>query len=240
MVANEQAPEICMMAYYRKSMMARRKLREGADTESIADDVLQLGRKLLADPCDRYYANHVEWETGRTLCEAIASEIELGHADQAERLAAEGLGMLSDSLTQPDLPQRLKEVGGRLYYSTGAILAVVRSDHREAIRWYDKAIVCFPDADEVSLGDLGEHGDRLVSIGLSYWSTGRRQEGMRLTKKGTQLIQRAVKNGTVPERALAVPYGNLSVMHKQLGNHEESKSFASMAARLDSKPTTKR
>ena len=205
MIANEQSSELCLMSYYRKSLIARRKLRDHAVTEQIADDVMQLGRKLLADPCDRLFAYHVEWETARALYEVVATEIEQEQAGQAERVAAEGLAMLSTSLTQPDVPPRVKEAAGRMYYATGIVLATTKSDHRDAIRWYEKALSCLPDADEISLGEMGEHGDRLVKIGLSYWSVDQHTEGMRLTKKGTQLIQRAVKNGMVPERALAVP-----------------------------------
>ena len=61
-------------------------------------------------------------------------------------------------------------------------------------------------------------GERLVSIGLSYWQTGNKGEGIKLTKLGVRWIEESVdKNGTARQN-LKIPYSNLAVMYKALGD----------------------
>jgi len=44
-------------------------------------------------------------------------------------------------------------------------------------------------------------------------------------------MERAVKQGSLDRSALSVPYGNLAVMHRKLGESETANRFQEMAAR---------
>jgi hypothetical protein len=47
-----------------------------------------------------------------------------------------------------------------------------------------------------------------------------------------------VDEGQLEERALAVAYGNLSTMHAERGDDEQSRNYAEMASRAESSGTT--
>ena len=71
-------------------------------------------------------------------------------------------------------------------------------------------------------------------MGVSYWAVGKRERGLELTNVGSRYMQLAAADGTMPTAALAVPYTNLSVMHRQLGDESAGVRFAEMATRLES------
>jgi hypothetical protein len=45
-------------------------------------------------------------------------------------------------------------------------------------------------------------------------------------------MEQAVKQGTLDEKALTVPYSNLASMHRQLGRKDKAQQFEEMAAKL--------
>jgi tetratricopeptide (TPR) repeat protein len=126
---------------------------------------------------------------------------------------------------------------GRLYFFVGSSHAVIHHNHVEAARWYKKAMTYFDDPLPASVaGEIGRHGERLVSIGASYWETGEHAEGLELTRRGLELMKQASKQKLLSEDKLALPYGNLAAMYQTLGKSDEAKSFAELASRLGAAP----
>jgi hypothetical protein len=56
---------------------------------------------------------------------------------------------------------------------------------------------------------------------------------MRLTQHGIALVTQGVKDRSLEEEALVVPYSNLAFMHRELGNVKQAESYTEMATRLD-------
>lgn len=131
-------------------------------------------------------------------------------------------------------------LAGRLYFFVGSSHAVIHRNHVEAVRWYEKARGFLADPLPLSAaGDLGRHGERLVSMGASYWETGEQQEALELTRRGLEMMKQAAKQGLIGEDKLALPYGNLAAMYQSVGKSEEAKTFAEIASRLSTAtPTT--
>lgn len=240
LVENETLGSAMQLSWYRKAIACYRAIGELDKVSRMTDEMLQLGQSLLANSKDSAFSQQVEWELSQSLSHAVTAAIDRGDDDEALRLAENGLGLLDASADQRELTPALKSVCGRLYFAIGTVHAAAKNDHAEGVRWYERALNCFPSSEDVSSGEMSEHGERLVSIGLTFWKAGKREQGMRLTKQGAQLVQRSVKSGVAPETSLAVPYGNLAFMHKQLGNEDESKSFAAMAAKIESKGSRRR
>jgi tetratricopeptide (TPR) repeat protein len=122
---------------------------------------------------------------------------------------------------------------GRLYFRLGAIHAIRDEDHAGAVVWFEKAVPLLdkpipPEA----LPDLGRYGETFVSMGVSYWKTGSRKKAIDLTLKGIKLMEQAVAKGTLERSALAIPYGNLAAMQRQIGAAEEAAKSDEMAAKL--------
>jgi hypothetical protein len=66
-------------------------------------------------------------------------------------------------------------------------------------------------------------------MGVTYWQLGQRAKALELTRSGADQIEKAVEGGVLDQDALAVPYGNLATMHKELGNNEEGTRYAHLA-----------
>ena len=72
-------------------------------------------------------------------------------------------------------------------------------------------------------------GEELVSMGVTYWQVGEKDRALDLTLNGATLTQQAVDRGVLPKASLAVPYGNLATMYKQLGQASDAAKYADLA-----------
>jgi hypothetical protein len=70
-------------------------------------------------------------------------------------------------------------------------------------------------------------------MAVSYWDQENKPEAMRLTNQGLKMMEQAVEDNTLEAAALSVPYGNLSAMHEELGDQEQAKWCADLAARYE-------
>ena len=239
LVDNEGAPELVRFAAQCQALAAAVALPPGLDFTSTANETIELGRRLIAQATDPLFKQQLEWELGEAHFAAMRVAQNIGKQDDALKLGGDAIALLESAAAGREATSAVNQLFGRAYFAVGAIHAVARNDHAEAVRWFDKALPRFAEQPaEAPLADLGEHGERLVSMGVSYWQADQREQGMKLTKQGAQLIQRAVKNGTASELALAVPYGNLASMHEELGNKDEAQSFQSLAAKIESPDKT--
>ncbi len=120
---------------------------------------------------------------------------------------------------------------GRLYFRLGAIHALGDKNHRLAVGWFDKALPLLEPTPAGQKIDLGRHGESLVTMGVSYWETGKREKAVDLSQQGVALMEQAVKQGTLPRAALRVPYSNLAAMHRQLGQTAEAAHYEQLAGK---------
>lgn len=113
----------------------------------------------------------------------------------------------------------------------GAMHAIGKEDHVAAVRWFE---VVEPHVDKIDPEShaLGNVGDRLVSMGVSYWEIGKRDKALELTERGRRRIDLLVQAGRLPDTSLATAFRNLSVMHGDLGNGEQSAKYIELARDL--------
>jgi hypothetical protein len=81
--------------------------------------------------------------------------------------------------------------------------------------------------------DVGWLGESFVSMGISYWEVGHRDDGVRLTEHGLALVEQGIKDKVIGAHALTAPYTNLAYMHRELGDVEKASGFIEMAGRAD-------
>jgi len=220
---------------HRRTLSAYAALRGKKDPNDVADAAMREARRLIAKSRDRLFQRRVESELGELLIDALQIEHLRGKHDQALRYANSAIALLEGARPHrqptPYEDYRL----GRLYFLVGSIHAIGKQEHEEAVVWYEKALplLARPVPPRAFAGK-GRIGEAFVSVGVSYWETGSRKDAVRLTEEGLDLMQRAVEDGTLKRSAMAVPYSNLATMHKALGQPEKAKTFAEMAARLES------
>jgi len=209
-------------------------LRGAVDPADWIEKVLHNGKELVAAADDPKHKAQLQWDIGMALYDTLQIYQMRSDHEAALRYGEQAIEYLESGKGQA----QVAEAGfllGRLYFRLGAIRAIRDENHRAAISWFDKAapLLKKPLSDR-TFTSLGRHGETFVSMGVSYWETGQRQKAVELTEFGVELMERAVKQGTLDEIALAVPYTNLASMHRQLGADDTADEYQQMATKAKS------
>ncbi len=184
----------------------------------------------LAKATDPGQRAELRWQLALLLYDALQSEHARGNVGEADRQGQKLIETVA-ALEAPWRPEGSDYLLGRTYFRLGAAHAVHKNEHAEAVKWYDKArpLLEKPSAG-LPLADHAPRGEDFVSMGVSYWEANQRELAVTLTRQGIELLQTGARDQHIEPTALAVPYGNLATMLETLGQREESKRFAELAA----------
>jgi tetratricopeptide (TPR) repeat protein len=188
---------------------------------------------LETDISDCITCGQYDWQLG--LAYLHAADIE--HV-RSETLAAKKYGALAEEKLGEIARQRdeLPDTGytmGRLYFQIGAVYAVHEENHEAACKWYNQAAELLLNPVPVTtLAVPQQHGDALVSMGVSYWHTNDRDRAVSLTLAGVELIEQAVDGGMLTAQSLSIPYENLSAMYMALGKTEPAERYQLLARQV--------
>lgn len=232
LVSNEGGSPEQLFRVYARALGAYVGVRGGIDPTPTIAAVIESGEKLIASARDPGHKAQIQWELGMALYDAV--QICQMRGDQEGALkhgkaAAAYLSKANEASASPTTSFLL----GRLYFRLGTIHALRDHDHKAAIVWFDKAAPLLERASPEELsGDLGRHGESFVGMGVSYWEAGQQEKAVALTQKGIKWMEQAVKQGTMENSALAVPYGNLASMHRKLGAADKAEHYQELAGRV--------
>jgi len=203
-----------------------------------AEETVQLLQTTVKDHETR---GQYEWQLGLAYFHGAQVQHRRSEPDSAERLAKLAITKLRDLAKQRDELPDTAYLMGRLYFQIGAIHAVHHENHQIACQWYDKAVDYLLNPVPVTtMAAPQQHGDALVSMGVSYWRVKRREDAIDATQSGIELIEHAVKSGLLRANSLAVPYENLAAMYEARGEAEEASRYLRMAKNIsDSKVSSK-
>ncbi len=206
---------------------------DAADWIQLAQDTATTLLETTEDPLRRKW---LEWELGLALSNLLEFESQGGLNEQTLGDALRALKHLNEGAAYRQPTAEDGYLVGRLYFQVGVICAVRRKDHATAVTWFEQALPWFDGSLPASVAaQPGRSGDMLVSMGISFWEIGRREEGVRLTQRGADLLASAVKARQLSSQALAIPYGNLAAMHRTLGHADKARQFAELAESHDVK-----
>ncbi len=202
------------------------------DPEIWIREAIRSGDQLIVASEDMHYKARFQWDLGMALYDALQIYQMRDDHDLALRYGERAIEYLEkgDQYKQSAVSAYLL---GRFYFRLGAIHAIRDQNHRVAISWFDKAIPLLikPVPDE-AVDDRGRHGETFVSMAVSYWESGQQEKAVKLTEHGAKQMKKAIEEGILEASALAVPYNNLSAMHRQLGQVDQATEFQKMAARI--------
>ncbi len=191
-------------------------------------------KTLQEETPDVLTCSQYDWQLG--LAYLHAADIEHLRSDSA---SAKKFGKLAEAKLSELSRQRdeLPDTGytmGRLYFQIGAVYAVHEEDHTSACKWYDQAVdLLLNPVPVTTLAVPQQHGDALVSMGVSYWRTNDRDRAVELTLAGVELIEEAVDAGLLGSTSLSVPYENLSAMYQALGKTEPAARYQVLARKVN-------
>ncbi len=223
------------------SLTALAAMSEPLDPSAAVETALTVGQERIAATEDPLYKQHLEWLLGQALLDAVQIEHARGEFDVAMQYANNALTLLGENVGYREATLLRDHTLGRMYFSIGALYAVGRNDHAEAVHFYLQALPLLdqplpPELTE----DRGRHGERMVSMGVSFWQNGNKPQAIELTLKGARLVQAAVEARELDTAALAVPYGNLAAMYHQLGNSSEAEKYGDLAKKIEPVKTSRR
>ncbi len=199
------------------------------------EQVLSLGPGLLKAAGDTAQKQQIQWELGMALYDAVQIHQMRGEREPALKYGQKAIEYLEASGGKDVAADAY--LLGRLYFRLGSIHAIGKQDHRAAVSWFEKAAPMLEKAGgQVAPHELGRLGETFVSMGVSYWETGKRDRAVKLTQHGVELMEKAVKEGQIPQTALDVPYANLATMHRHLGQDAEAEKYLDRSSAKRSTP----
>jgi tetratricopeptide (TPR) repeat protein len=217
---------------YVRAMAIYTGLRGGIDPDPTVNAVVDTGDAAIATVRDPARKAQLQWDLGMALYDAMQiSQMRSEHKNALKygEQAAKYLAEANKAKPSPDHSFQL----GRLFFRLGTIHALGEKDHKAAIVCYDRAIPLLEVAlPEEFTDDLGRHGESFVSMGVSYWEIGQQKKAIELSEKGIAWMEQAVKQGTLDNSALTIPYNNLAAMHRKLGSTEKAEKFQKLAGRV--------
>jgi tetratricopeptide (TPR) repeat protein len=231
-INSEGSGEEQLFHVYTRSLGAYVGVRGEIDPSVAAKSVVATGEKLIAAARDPQRKTQLQWELGMALYDAVQVCQMRSEPKMALKYGESAAKCLADLIeARPNSSSAF--LLGRLYFRMGTIHAMQDRDHKSAVEWFEKAIPLMEHAspEELAAG-LSRQGEAFVSMGVSYWETGRRERAVALTQEGIKWMEEAVKQGTLERSSLAIPYGNLAVMHRKLGANNEANRFQEMASQV--------
>ncbi|QDT67228.1 hypothetical protein MalM25_01250 [Planctomycetes bacterium MalM25] len=214
----------------RGALAALAEMRPTKDPAPWLSEAQDTAAELLSTSTDPLFRARVHWELGESYQHAVRIEHLRGDSEQALSYGTKAINELSAGAEPRTTSPEAEKLVGKLYFYLGAVNAVHKKDHAEAIGWYDRGREILTA--ETTPSDFvvpRREGEELVSMGVSYWDQGQRDLAVELTEAGARLMERGVTAGVVKERTLAVPYGNLHTMHGELENTSKASEYGRLA-----------
>lgn len=208
-------------------------LEDAMDPQVAVTPLMLEADKLLARTPDELFQRYLRTLYGEALLDAAAVFQRRGAIDQAQAAARRAAEVLSEVAQQQPPHAGSELLLGQAYFVQGSLLAVAQHDHAAAVPWYDRAWPLLSRDYPASVAaDTVLQGEKLVSMGISYWQADDRQRGTEVTLRGVELI-RGGSDAQRVDAALLTAYHNLSVMHESLGDGERAANFAELARQLE-------
>jgi tetratricopeptide (TPR) repeat protein len=234
LIDHEEADPQLRLEVARRAVSAAAGTDGKWDAEDWTKQALDAGRKLIVEADDPLRKQCLQWELGSALVDALEMQRTAGLNAQSLPHATAVLKYLQSGIQCRQRTFEDNYTLGRAYFQIGVIHAVVQHDHTTAVLWFDRAAPFLDRSLPPSAAPrIGVNGESLVSMGISYWQAGHHEEGLRLTQRGIDQMSKAVSQKLLSDSTLAVPYGNLAAMHRQLGHSEQARTYSEMAAQHD-------
>jgi len=209
------------------------------DINETVRDLTKMYNELLDGDADALFKQRIRWMAGKGFYCAGRIAQQQGKSQKALQHATDAFHLLTTVVAGRDFIPRQEILLGDTCFLLGSLQAVYKNDHWEAVSWYQQALKKYEEpAVAKGITNLGLHGERLVSMGLSFWQSEDHQRGLKLTRQGTDMIEQAAEEQDYPSEVLAVPYGNLVAMYRHLEQEKLADEYADRVAELKEAATS--
>jgi len=222
-----------------RALAALASFRPTLDPAPWVAEAEEVAQSLITQSEDPLWKSRWKWELGIAYLHALRVDHLRRETASALRYGSQAVECLASGAATRQAVHPSEQLVGLLYFQIGAVHAVHELDHARAIQWYEKAEPLLTAPQPVSeLYVPRREGEMLVSMGVSFWQRGEKNRALNLTQSGVELIEAAVEGGILSQSTLAVPYGNLASMYRQLGEEESAAKYAKLAKTINSRVPT--
>ena len=241
LLANNYHDQALGLDVCRSSLELLKKLDNSAPLEVWEDRITQQAANISQlKGTSTEFLDHMRWQQAMALYHATIIARQGKDGNRVQQLGLAGYQLFRGPLTAKTKTKRWDSISTKaamigLCYTLGSVEAIDNLDHVKAIQWYDQTLQYLdtPNIQQFAAKQstkqatgLGWHGERLVSMGLSYWATGNKTQGLRLTQQGISWIETAVRDYGFPNHHLKIPYSNLAVMTKSIEQRQDIQNIA--------------
>jgi tetratricopeptide (TPR) repeat protein len=229
-IANDGGSIELRLVIAQRALGALASFRPTLDPAPWVAEAEDAAQTLLEQSDDELWQSRVKWELGIAYFNALRVEHVRRETAAALKYGQLAVDYLAEGAATRQAVHSSEQLAGQLYYQMGAIYAVHQLDHKKAVQWYEKASALLTGPRPISeLYAPRREGEMLVSMGVTYWQLGEQARALQLTQSGVNLVEMAVEDGILAKTALAVPYGNLATMYKQIGEATNATKYAELA-----------
>jgi tetratricopeptide (TPR) repeat protein len=238
MIAHDDGSVELRLLVAREALAALASLKPTKDPGPWISEAEQASATLTKQCEDELWRQQIQWELGQAYFQAVRVEHLRLQPAAALRYGQLAIENLAAGASQRQSTYESEQLVGKLYFHIGVVHAVEKQDHKAAAQWYDKALPLLTSPRPSSELLAPQHdGEELVSMAVSYWQIGEKDHAVDLTLNGIDLAEQAVACGLLPEKSLAVPYGNLAAMYQQLGSADDAAKYDRLAKNAGGIPT---
>ena len=239
LVNEDGGDEAVQLLLLQKALASYVGMRGRVDPTDVVRASLKLGNRLVSESDDSLRKRALQWLMVDAIREAVRVEQMRGEGESITDLVAQMDALMRQLENSEESTARSDLARGQVYFLAGSTFAVQLGDHTTAVRWFERAMPFLMKVRPAAASsDLIRHGQRFVSMGVSYWEQNARNEAIRLTESGLQVMQSAIEGGGLDPTPLAVAFSNLSAMYADTGRSEDASRFAEKAAQLEASVET--
>lgn len=203
--------------------------------------LLKVRAELDSTTTDPWRRRQIDWEIGEGLSDALVATQKRGDAADMLENATLTAAYLERGAELRQLTATERKNLGDLLFRIGILYSLQKGDHATAVTWFDKALPLWESNPAFARdGELGQLGESLVSMAITYWQVDRRDDAVAINRKGIDLMVEAVRQQMLNEQSLAVAYGNLATMYAEQGDEEKARSYSDLAIRAEATGTVRK
>ena len=218
MIADGQGDEGLRLQVAVAALRAGAKLNPPIDPKLWIAEAEQAAEAVKEKCDDDLGIAEIDWQLALAYSSAVEIQHRRGMAEAALEYGSQAEQLLATLAVQREQLPDTGFIVGRLFFQIGAVHAVHLDNHSDACEWYDRALEPLLTPTPVTPEAApGQHGDALVSMGVSFWNQDERERAYELTQAGLELIQQGVAEGLLDAESLKVPESNLAAMGQVLG-----------------------
>jgi tetratricopeptide (TPR) repeat protein len=236
MLEFDQGESVLRLEIIHKTLTSYAGLKINADAKKAVSQLLDELDQIVGRSTDAGYQNELRWIAVETIYQAIEIARVRGDHQQVLQFAEHANRLVEQLDRKRERTAHSDYLVGKIYFYAGLAESIANEDHQKAVRYFEKALPYFSkDLPARNIAERGLHGERFVSMGVSYWRVNAQDEAVNLTQRGLEIMVLADREGRLADEALAVPYGNLATMYEALEEPERASRMASRAAEIESR-----